>query len=130
MKENIKKLIFIILCITLTFSIIKVVFDNKKEIHINNKNKKEMVKLISEVYEKPEQITKVQLRVLLGDGELYLYRNFKLEKKCLIGEGREIFMYICENGDKAGGKYIIMIIVSLFGMLVIKTSDEYGDDDK
>lgn len=124
MKEIIKELIFLILCITLTFSIIKLVFDNKKEIHINNKNKNEMIELISEVYEKPEQITKVQLKVLLGDGELYLYRNFKLEKKVLIGESKEIFMYICENGNKAGGKYIIMTIVSLVGMLVIKTSDE------
>ena len=121
MKKVIKSVVFIILCVCLIFSIFKLLLDNKKELYINEKNKNELIEMLAEEYEYPDQITSVKLDVMLGDGELYLYKGFKLEKKTLIGENSKIFQYIIEKGNNSGGKYIIVIIISLVGMLFCKT---------
>ena len=55
------------------------------------------------------------------DGELYLYKGLKLEKKILIGENSEIFQYVIEKGNYSGEKYIVVIIISLAGMLFCNT---------
>ena len=81
MKKVIKSVIFIILCLCLIFSIFKLLFDNKKEVYINEKNKNELIEMLAKEYEYPDQITSIKLDVMLGDGELYLYKGLKLEKK-------------------------------------------------
>lgn len=121
MKKVIKSVVFIILCLCLIFSIFKLLLDNKKELYINEKNKNELIEMLAEEYEYPDQITSLKLDVMLGDGELYLYKGLKLEKKTLIGENSKIFQYVIEKGSNSGGKYIIVIIISLVGMLFCKT---------
>lgn len=121
MKKVIKSVIFIILCLCLIFSIFKLLFDNKKEVYINEKNKNELIEMLAKEYEYPDQITSIKLDVMLGDGELYLYKGLKLEKKILIGENSEIFQYVIEKGNYSGEKYIVVIIISLAGMLFCNT---------
>lgn len=120
MKKSIKSVVFIILCLCLIFSIFKLLLDNKKELYINEKNKNELIEMLAEEYEYPEQITSLKLDVMLGDGELYLYKGLKLEKKTLIGENSKIFQYVIEKGSNSGKKYIIVIIITLVGMLFCK----------
>ena len=121
MKKVIKSVIFIIVCLCLIFSIFKLLFDNKKEVYINEKNKNELIEMLAKEYEYPDQITSIKLDVMLGDGELYLYKGLKLEKKILIGENSEIFQYVIEKGNYSGEKYIVVIIISLAGMLFCNT---------
>lgn len=127
MKKIIKNIIFALLCLCLIFSIFKLLFDNRKEISVSGKNKNEIIEMIRKEYEYPEKITNVKLKVLLGDGKLYLYNNLKLEKESLVGEGSEIFQYIIENGDRSGSKYIIMCFISLIGLLFYESCK--GEDD-
>src|SRR5699024_2611135 len=108
----------IIFSITLIFSVLNFLLDNKKAIYINKENRNELVELIRKEYDYPEQITKLKLKIMLGDGELYLYNHFKLEDKFLIGEGSELFQYIIENGHNSGEDYIIGCFVSLLGIIV------------
>lgn len=117
MKKIIKNVIFILLCLSLIFSIFKLLLDNKKEVYINEKNKNELIEMLAKEYEYPEQITKIKLDVMLGDGELYLYKGLKLEKKTLIGENSKIFEYVIEKGSNSGEKYIAISIISLVGIL-------------
>lgn len=124
MKEVTQRVIFIILCLCFIFSIYKLLLDNKKEIYINKNNKNEIIEMLTEEYEYPDQITSLKLDVMLGDGELYLYKGLKLEKKTLIGDDSKVFQYIIENGRNSGEKYIIVIIILLVGMLFCKTDIE------
>ena len=91
MKKVIINIFIIIFSITLIFSVFNFLFDNKKAIYINKENRNELLELIKEEYDYPEQITKLKLKVMLGDGDIYLYKHFKLEKKTLIGEGDDLF---------------------------------------
>lgn len=116
-KKVTKSIIFIILCCCLTFSVFELLFDNKKEISINKNNYNEITNLLLEEYEKPEEITKVKLKVMLGDGELYLYRGLRLEQKKLIGEDSYLFQYLIEKGSDSGEKYIIFSSIFLIGIL-------------
>lgn len=120
MKKVIKSVIFIILCLSLIFSIFKFLLDNKKELYINEKNKNELIEMLTKEYEYPDKITRIKLDVMLGDGELYLYKGLKLEKKTLIGENSKIFQYVIEKGSNSGEKYIVVSIISLVGMLFCK----------
>jgi len=118
MKKVIINIFIIIFSITLIFSVFNFLFDNKKAIYINKENRNELLELIKEEYDYPEQITKLKLKVMLGDGDIYLYNHFKLEKKTLIGEGDDLFQYIIENGHNSGEDYIIGCLISLFGIIV------------
>ena len=118
MKKVIINIFIIIFSITLIFSVLNFLLDNKNAIYINKENRNELVELIRKEYDYPEQITKLKLKIMLGDGELYLYNHFKLEDKFLIGEGSELFQYIIENGHNSGEDYIIGCFVSLLGIIV------------
>lgn len=118
MKKVIINIFIIIFSIILIFSVFNFLFDNKKEIDINKENQNELLELIKEEYDYPEQITKVKMKTMLGDGELYLYNNFKLKEKTLISEESDLYQYIIENGNNSGEDYIICCFISLLGLIV------------
>ena len=95
-------------------------FRNAKEVYINSENEEELLEYISEEYNKPEKITKVKLRVLLGDGELSLYKGFLLEKKTVISDSSPLFDYVLEYGIENTYKYILTIFISIIGLFICK----------
>lgn len=119
MKKIIKKFFIIIFCISILGSLLGILFDNSKELRIKKDNS-ELVKYISEKYDKPEEITRIKFKMLLGDGELSLYQKFSLKKKTLIVEGEPLFNYIIEHGKSNMNKYIKIIVISSFGILGCK----------
>lgn len=119
MKKIIKKFFIIIFCISILGSLLGILFDNSKELRIKKDNS-ELVKYISEKYDKPEEITRIKFKMLLGDGELSLYQKFSLKKKTLIVEGEPLFNYIIEHGKSNMNKYITIIVISSFGILGCK----------
>lgn len=125
MSKNVKTMLIILFIICIFYSIFGIVFKNAKEVYINSENEKELLEYISKEYNKPEKITKVKLRVLLGDGELSLYNGFILEKQTIINEGTPLFDYVCEYGISNTYKYISIIFISIIGLLVCKAKNNY-----
>lgn len=120
MNKNVKTILIILFIICIFYSIFGIVFRNAKEVYVDSENEKELFEYISKEYDKPEKITKVKLRVLLGDGELSLYKGFLLEKKTVISDSSPLIDYVLEYGIENTYKYILTIFISIIGLFICK----------
>lgn len=122
MNKNIRNILIILFIICIFYSIFGIVFRNAKEVYINSENEKELLEYINEEYNKPEKITKIKLRVLLGECELSLYNGLILEKQTIIDDGAPLSDYVCEYGIENTYKYILTIFISIIGLFICKTN--------
>lgn len=120
MNKNVKTILTILFIICIFYSIFGIVFRNAKEVYINSENKEELLEYISEEYNKPEKITKVKVRVLLGEAELSLYKGWLLEKKTIIDDGDPLCDYVCKYGIENTYKYIFTIFIPIIGLIICK----------
>lgn len=122
-KIKILKIICIIFFILMAICGLKVMESNfyskNYEVLVTSENKSNLIELIKEYYNKPEEITKIQYQPLLGDGDLYLYKNNTLAVKRKISESREIVDYIFNNGYDANKKFTYYFFYLLVINLVL-----------
>lgn len=110
-----------LLVVFLIYSIFGLLFSNEYEILVTDNNRENINKMIEKYCDEPNKVTRIKLKPLLGDGDLYLYNNFILEKKIRVNEGDDIMIYMCENTLSVGLKYLINTIISLICILLLKS---------
>ena len=81
-KNNVKYIflciLMMILIVFLLYSAFKMFFSNGYVISINNKNRQEISEMLEKQRIENQNITRLEIEMMLGDAELRAYRNFKL----------------------------------------------------
>ena len=117
----VKKFLYIIFVVVLIYSSINIFFHGttsiQYEVYITSKNR-ENIKTLSED-KIPDNITRIKMKIMLGDAKLYLYKNFHLSKEIMVLDSAPIVQYIQENGINICFRYLIYILVCLIFMLFL-----------
>ena len=127
-KNNVKYIflciLMMILIVFLLYSAFKMFFSNGYVISINNKNRQEISEMLEKQRIENQNITRLEIEMMLGDAELRAYRNFKLCDIKRVSESSEIVWYILDEGTSIGIKYIFYILVTV---ILIATNKEWLD---
>lgn len=109
-------LVFIILYST-TKLFCNILLFNQYEYKVKDNDNRIITLLREEDF--PLNITRIEYRTLLGDGELKLYKGLTLEKETIISESSEIGDFVLENGISMNQRYLMYLLGSLSGLLVL-----------
>ena len=128
MNKNDIKYIFlcilmIILIIFLIYSAFKMFltpFSTEYVIGVNNKNRQEINEMLKKEGIEDHNITRLEIKTLLGDAELRAYSHFILCDKKIVDESCEIMIYMWENGSSIGIKYMLYILATIILIAINK----------
>lgn len=127
-------LLYFFTIIIILFNVFRIfavsISSNQYQISVSSKNKEELIEMLEEIYEEPEKVTKIKLKIKLGDGDIYLYNNFNLMKKISVSESNSLFQYVLKNGTNPSFKFIIYIIITLLFLLVLETYKYDVEEEK
>lgn len=134
MNKNDMKYIFLcilmmVLIIFLTYSVFKMFltpFSTEYVMGVNNKNRQEINEMLKKEGIVDQNITRLEIKTLLGDAELRVYSHFKLCDKKIVDESCEIMIYMWENGNSIGIKYMLYILATI---ILIATTKELIDKE-
>ena len=101
-------------------------FSTEYVMGVNNKNRQEINEMLKKEGIEDQNITRLEIKTLLGDAELRVYSHLKLCDKKIVDESCEIMIYMWENGTSIGIKYMLYILATI---ILIATTKELIDKE-
>lgn len=124
MKNKIKYIFIVVLIICIIYSLFNIVFRHGTELYLNSEKRTEIKEFINNEYNNVALITKIKIRILLGDAELSLYTGPILIKKVILNDEDPLINYVIDNGIDTDYSYISLITLSIIGLIICSVKNK------